>query len=316
MEKKNLYDILHIQPNATMDEIKTAYRKLALKYHPDKYKGDEKDSSLHFRNVSVAYQILSDPEKRREYDNATPDQQESQINISMLNVIKTFSGRYYSSVQNVLSFIYQDDTNDMENDLNDLNMSNIFKKMTNQFSFNFISPHIVNTEMNFEPITKSRLDISGNIKVSLKEKWLNVPQNISLSRVIYDEDSKNLETHKIKIGSIINSPIILRNYGDYDKRTNNYGNAYVSIEIIIPSNYKIINDCLVEIKPISLLHFFTLKNMNGYFPDGTTYNIQKENELYNYGTEYNLPNKGLFINPNTRGNYKIQLNIIDKEKII
>ncbi|CCU77402.1 unnamed protein product [Blumeria hordei] len=62
-----LYNHLGIQPEATQDEIKKAYRKMALKHHPDKNK-DNSSSAEKFKEVSQAYEILSDPEKRSIYD--------------------------------------------------------------------------------------------------------------------------------------------------------------------------------------------------------------------------------------------------------
>ena len=63
MAQKNFYDVLGVQRNATQDEIKKAFRKLAVKYHPDAG-GDE----AKFKEVSEAYDTLSDEKKRREYD--------------------------------------------------------------------------------------------------------------------------------------------------------------------------------------------------------------------------------------------------------
>ena len=66
-----LYDSLGIKPDASQDEIKKAYRKMALKHHPDKNK-DNPSSAEKFKEVSQAYEILSDPEKRTTYDQYGP----------------------------------------------------------------------------------------------------------------------------------------------------------------------------------------------------------------------------------------------------
>lgn len=67
MEFKDYYSILGVSKNATLEEIKSAYRKLANQYHPDKNKGD-KNAEEKFKEINEAYQVLSDPEKRQKYD--------------------------------------------------------------------------------------------------------------------------------------------------------------------------------------------------------------------------------------------------------
>jgi molecular chaperone DnaJ len=63
---ENYYDILGVGKNASSDEIKKAYRKLAQKYHPDK--GGGKEAEAKFKEINQAYQTLSDPQKRSSYD--------------------------------------------------------------------------------------------------------------------------------------------------------------------------------------------------------------------------------------------------------
>ena len=65
--KRDYYEILGVSRSVTADEIKKAYRQLALQYHPDKNAGDKK-SEEKFKEATEAYQVLSDPEKRQIYD--------------------------------------------------------------------------------------------------------------------------------------------------------------------------------------------------------------------------------------------------------
>ncbi|MCS7229151.1 MAG: molecular chaperone DnaJ [Candidatus Kryptonium sp.] len=64
---KDYYKILGVNENATLEEIKQAYKKLAMKYHPDRNPGD-KQAEEKFKEINEAYSVLSDPEKRKQYD--------------------------------------------------------------------------------------------------------------------------------------------------------------------------------------------------------------------------------------------------------
>ena len=65
---KNYYEILEVSRDASQDQLKKAYRRLAMKWHPDKNKGNEEEANIRFTEISEAYQVLSDPEKKQIYD--------------------------------------------------------------------------------------------------------------------------------------------------------------------------------------------------------------------------------------------------------
>jgi len=65
-EKRDYYDVLGVSKDAGDKEVKSAYRKLAMKYHPDR--SDAPDAEERFKEISEAYAVISDPQKRRQYD--------------------------------------------------------------------------------------------------------------------------------------------------------------------------------------------------------------------------------------------------------
>ncbi len=67
MAKRDYYEVLGVGKNASADEIKRAYRRMAMKYHPDKNPND-KEAETKFKECAEAYEVLSDPEKRQRYD--------------------------------------------------------------------------------------------------------------------------------------------------------------------------------------------------------------------------------------------------------
>ncbi len=68
MSKRDYYEVLGVPKNASDDEIKKAYRKLAMKYHPDRNQGNAQEAELKFKEAKEAYEVLSEPQKKAAYD--------------------------------------------------------------------------------------------------------------------------------------------------------------------------------------------------------------------------------------------------------
>jgi len=72
MAEKNYYDLLGVQKGASEQEIKAAYRKAVMKYHPDRYatkpEAERKQAEETFKEINHAYDVLSDPQKKANYD--------------------------------------------------------------------------------------------------------------------------------------------------------------------------------------------------------------------------------------------------------
>jgi molecular chaperone DnaJ len=68
MQKKDYYEVLELNRNCSATDIKSQYKKLALKHHPDKNRENQEESKKIFQLISEAYSVLSDPKKREHYD--------------------------------------------------------------------------------------------------------------------------------------------------------------------------------------------------------------------------------------------------------
>ena len=88
MAKRDYYDVLGVNKGASADQIKSAYRKLAVKFHPDKNKGD-KAAEEKFKEASEAYHVLSNSERKQNYDNFGPPNTQLRPLISALIPLKT-----------------------------------------------------------------------------------------------------------------------------------------------------------------------------------------------------------------------------------
>jgi molecular chaperone DnaJ len=89
--KRDYYEVLGVQRNADAEEIKRAYRRLAMKFHPDRTNGDKTEAEAKFKECSEAYEVLSDQGKRRRYDQFGHQGVTGQHDFSHMDVTDIFS---------------------------------------------------------------------------------------------------------------------------------------------------------------------------------------------------------------------------------
>lgn len=207
--KKSLYDVLNIPRNASDDDIKKSYRKLASKYHPDKSIDEEKEKNTEiFKKLSTAYTILMDPEKREIY-NEIGDENKIDDYLRQKNMFKNMGGFP---------------------GFGGFNMQNMHNMQNMQ-----------NNSIRFNP------DIVISIRLSLEEIYLGktikqeVTRNIlkiNEGRTSQDTEKENIEIN-IEPGS--SDKIILRASGNklvQDGNILKVGNIIVVIDVIAHSLFK------------------------------------------------------------------------------
>jgi len=101
--KTDYYELLGVGRSASADEIKKVYRKLAMKYHPDKNQGN-KDAETKFKEISEAYEVLSDPTKREQYDRFGHDGLKSAFGPGGFDFSRDFT--HASDLQDILGSIF------------------------------------------------------------------------------------------------------------------------------------------------------------------------------------------------------------------
>ena len=115
IDSATLYEVLEVSPEATLQDIKKAYRRLALQYHPDRNAPENKEeATIKFRQVSEAYEVLSDADRRRNYDSSLINRHESGYHYSEPTTYTTpnrYNGRknYYRDAHEQFNDLFQND---------------------------------------------------------------------------------------------------------------------------------------------------------------------------------------------------------------
>ena len=232
------YEILGVSKQSTSDEIKKSYRKLSLKYHPDKNNGDDRN----FKNINEAYQTLNDPQKKKMYDM----QQNGRSSIFM-------DGNGMGSPEDFLNMMFSGMMgNSMAHQMN-----GSMSEMNGMSGFPFPFPNMgqgnnmpqVRIYRNGVPVNINAVNkpspITKTIEITIQQAYVGMNYPLQIEKWVMENNVKKVETEliyvEIKPGIDNNEIIILRNRGNVVNE-NNIGD--IKIFIKVTNNTKFTRDGL------------------------------------------------------------------------
>lgn len=177
----NFYDVLGITHSASKEEIKKAYHRLILIYHPDKC--SDYDSKDKFQEIQAAYEILYDDEKRKDYDNMTTEEKHQLYDL-VKQYFTQIRPEYLYMYTSMINFVYGNEKGESEfqTDINNLNIKGFIGKIIEKVK-DIYGKKIINVEGN-----------SYDLHVSLKDRYNNKMKNIKIG-----DNSYIVPVHKNQI---------------------------------------------------------------------------------------------------------------------
>jgi len=298
--KINYYDVLNIDRKATHDEIKKAYRKLSLKYHPDK----NPNSKELFLKINDAYATLGDPDKKKKYD--------------MMFSYTFFSDNpsaFFDSSENLFSELFKNinvrDSNLEKNNSNSNSNKQVFQL------FKEMLPHAVKLAQNYSSHNDDNVDLGNcffsqhsqqknnlekptpilkNMVITMQQVYNGASIPLLVERWIIINGIKTFETETIYIsipkGVDQNEMIVLREKGNI---VNEFlkGDIKIFIQIENHSGFKRDGLNLILEKTISLKEALCGFTFDFLFLNGKRYMINTEGTLISPEYQKNIPKMGL-----------------------
>lgn len=325
----NFYNILNVDENASQDEIRKSFRKLSLKYHPDR--NNSYDSESIFKELNTAYEVLGDEKKRSEYDkkyhkNSTNNNQITSQGLenflgNYANIFQHFLPQNVdnnicddSNIDNIVHQINNEAINVMNDLLQNLqhnNHSSFDRNSCNIFGFPSIQtlPQM-NIHSLHAPKQRQLETIHITQNITLEDVFNGTTLSISYLRKIITNNKETQETINKSInidpGIDTNIPIILDNQGH--QYENHIGNIEITLNELPHSIYKRNNLHLIMEKTISLKEALTGFSITFKHINEKQYTIQNKDQIICPNTQREIANLGL-TNKNSKGSLFIIFNV-------
>uniref|UniRef100_A0A0E0HLE8 J domain-containing protein n=1 Tax=Oryza nivara TaxID=4536 RepID=A0A0E0HLE8_ORYNI len=266
-QRRDPYEVLGVGRNATEQEIKSAFRRMALKYHPDK-NADDPVASDKFQEATFSYNILSDPDKRRQYDSSgfeaiEADSQELELDLSSLNTVNTVFAALFSKlgvpIKTTVSATVLEEALNGSVGISQLELGqSVFRKVEKQ-SAHFYSVDITDKEAKMGLVCR----VQSTAKSKFKLLYFEPEENGGLSLAL-QEDS-------VKTGKVTSAGMFFLGFPVYRFEQNNSVAAAKDPDSAFFKRLDGFQPCEVnELKAGT--HFFAVYGDN--FFKSATYNIE------------------------------------------
>ena len=288
---KDYYQILGLDKYATKDEIKKSYKKLALKYHPDK-NNDSEESKKTFQDITEAYSILSDDEKRKKYDMFGVEDNEFEFDEDPFKMFNSIFKEHLYQFQN-MHYEKSFDVNDIIQEMSGFNLGNLFNipkvhvqvhsmERKNGIDSSSNIENLLNGfsdmykfNLNEEDKYKSKINKTKNNQVEEIIDDINIHLDVTMKE-IYNKNKKDIHYQKDRYKNkkiikknvnftidIYDKEIVLIGNGNETKNKKGNVNIYIhndSKDFIRINDYDIYYN-----KSISLKDYYIIKNKNNIF---------------------------------------------------
>lgn len=317
------YKILGVDKKATETEIKKAYRKLAIKHHPDRNLDNKEEAEKTFQKISEAYNVLSDSSKRSNYDLTGMMGNSNFDPFSMFNNIfkkhvSTFMNfdKTSTNLKDLLNELSSTDVRDIP--FGGIHFSNRINKKMHEKHKNQVTTKtkIVKKIMKYKP-----KDLIFNIKFLLNDVYNGNTKNIKIKRYRKIDNEYKKQDFKFQI-PLLGKEIVLEGHGNQLKNYEINGDLIINIGEQPNKNFKRINNYdLLVTKDINLKDILSENILKINLPNNKSINIKlKKEKLLKSGIFFDkVKNLGFpYINGDetVRGNLIIKYNLLIDNDVI